>query len=260
MTTYAELLVIAQEATNIATDMLRAGEPGAITVKGDRDMATELDVAIERRLRAYLAERAPGVAFLGEEEGGPDAGDGLCWALDPIDGTVNFLHGHPLVCVSLALLANRVPVVGVIAAPFLERRYWAVQGEGAFKNGKPIRARLTNRLSDAVVAIGDYAVGEDAASRNEPRYALTRSLAAEVQRVRMHGSAAVDLAWLADGTIDAAIMLVNHPWDVSAGVIIAREAGALVLDEHGRPHTDQAAATIAVVPPLRDELLRLLPA
>jgi myo-inositol-1(or 4)-monophosphatase len=108
------------------------------------------------------------------------------------------------------------------------------------------------------VAIGDYAVGTDAAAKNAPRFALTRRLAETVQRVRMHGSAAIDLAFLAAGTVDAIIMLANNAWDVSAGVVIARESGALVLDVNGDQHAQRAAATVGVTPDLSDDLMDLI--
>ena len=109
-----------------------------------------------------------------------------------------------------------------------------------------------------MVAIGDYAVGIDAETRNRPRLALTGKLAARVQRVRMFGSAAVDLAWVAEGRIDASVMLSNTPWDTAAGVLIAREAGAVVVDLDGSPHTTNAQATIAANPKILTDLIELI--
>ena len=104
----------------------------------------------------------------------------------------------------------------------------------------------TSRLSDAIVAIGDYAVGSGAASKNRLRLALTARFAEAVQRVRMTGTAALDLAWLAEGKIDAALTLSNHPWDMAAGVAIAREAGAVVIDRDGTSHCPRSSVTLAV--------------
>jgi myo-inositol-1(or 4)-monophosphatase len=115
-------------------------------------------------------------------------------------------------------------------------------------------------LRDAVVSIGDYAVGLGAAVKNELRLAITARLAEHAFRVRMHGSAAIDLAWLADGRIDAAIIMANTPWDMTAGVAIAREAGAVVLDRDGTSYTSQSEATIAVAPALVNEVLAVLAA
>lgn len=257
--TAAALLPAAIEAVAVANDLIRSRLPGPLTAKGDRDMASELDFAVERAVRAHLRERTPGVAILGEEEGVSGDPDGeLLWALDPIDGTANLVHGMPLTGVSLGLLRHGRPVLGVIDLPFLDARYWAVQHAGAYAGDRPISASRTARLRDAVVAVGDYAVGLDADAENRLRLALTARLAGRVQRIRMLGSAAIDLAWVAEGKLDASMTMSNKPWDTAAGVIIAREAGAVVIDQDGSDHTSASAATIAVAPGVAEELLALV--
>jgi myo-inositol-1(or 4)-monophosphatase len=258
MTTYLDLLPVAQQAIDIAHEYILSHKAGRLTFKTDRDMASDVDYAVERSLREHLRQGVPDIGFLGEEDGGEPGSAGLTWALDPVDGTVNFVHGHPLVCVSLGLLDRGRPVLGVIDAPFLGTRFWAVEGNGAFRDGHPIAVSGTSSLSDAIIAIGDYAVGLDAEVRNAPRLALTSRLAATAQRVRMHGSAAIDLAWFACGSVDAMVMLSNNPWDVAAGIAIAREAGGLVLDAQGADHTADSDATIGVAPSLRDEFLAVV--
>ena len=258
MTEYAELLPVAHEAVDLARDLMRTLRPGVLTGKGDRDMASEVDFAIERKLRAFLAARTPQVGFLGEEEGTSGAADGLTWSLDPVDGTVNFVHGSPLCAISLGLIDRRQSVLGVIDLPFLGNRYAAVQGHGAFVDGERIRVSRTSELTEAVVAIGDFAVGADAAAKNAHRLAITRDLTEQAQRVRLFGSAAISLAWLAHGRIDALIMLSNKPWDTSAGVVIAAEAGARIADADGTPHTADSAATIAATEAILPSVLALV--
>lgn len=252
-------LAIAQAAVDKAAAIVRERQIGARTAKGDRDYATEADFASEDAVRAFLREATPNIPLLGEERGltGSDA-DGLLWTLDPIDGTVNYAHGVPLCAVSLALLENGTPIVGVIGLPFLATRFHATQGGGAFQDGEPISASDTTTLSEALVSIGDYAVGTNAETKNRARLALTTKLIPEVQRLRMFGSAAIDLAWVANGTTDAVVMLSNNSWDVMAGVVIAREAGAIVLGADGEPHSLNSAATIAVAPGLVPHLMRLI--
>jgi myo-inositol-1(or 4)-monophosphatase len=253
------LLPAAIEAVAIANELIRSRLPGLLTAKGDRDMASELDFAVERAVRAHLRERTPGVAILGEEEGvSGDPDSELLWALDPIDGTANLVHGMPLTGVSLGLLYEGRPVLGVIDLPFLDARYWAVEHAGAYVGDRRIAASRTAGLRDAVVAIGDYAVGVDADEKNHLRLALTEHLAGRAQRVRMLGSAAIDLAWVAEGKLDASMTMSNKPWDTAAGVIIAREAGAVVIDQDGSDHTSSSAATIAVAPGVVEELLALV--
>ncbi|GGL20792.1 inositol monophosphatase family protein [Mangrovihabitans endophyticus] len=258
MTNPADLLPIAHHAVDLATQIMRTRQPGALTAKGDRDMASDVDYAIEEHLRAFLAEKTPDIGFLGEENGTSGNTSRLTWALDPVDGTVNFIHGSPLCAISLGLIASDRPVLGVIGLPFLGGRYSAAEGHGAHLDSQPLHVSTTSDLAEAVVAIGDYAVGENAAEKNHHRFTMTQRLAATVQRIRMHGSAAIDLAWLAAGKIDAIAMLTNKPWDTAAGVIIAREAGAHITDHHGTPHTLHAPTTIATNPTLMPHLLKLI--
>jgi myo-inositol-1(or 4)-monophosphatase len=258
MSTYLDLLPIATNAVNLAAELLRTHQPGAITGKGDRDMATDLDYTIERQVRALLGDRTPAIGFIGEEEGHSGDTTDLRWALDPIDGTANFIHGSPLCGVSLGLIHHDTPVLGVIALPFLGTRYTAVQGHGAHADGQEIHVSTTAHLHGAIVSIGDYAVGDGAEDKNRVRFAHTQRLAANVQRVRMLGSAAIDLAWLAHGRTDAIITMSNKPWDMAAGVIIAREAGATIMDKDGTPHHTHSHATIAANPALIPAILRLV--
>ncbi|WP_329104872.1 inositol monophosphatase [Micromonospora sp. NBC_01699] len=249
---------MAHEAVDLARDMMRTLRPGVLTGKGDRDMASEVDFAIERKLRAFLADRTPQIGFLGEEEGTSGVGDELTWSLDPVDGTVNFVHGSPLCAVSLGLIARKQSVLGVIDLPFLGNRYSAALGHGAFADGERIHASQTADLAEALVALGDFAVGAGAAALNAPRLAITAAFAEQAQRVRMFGSAAIDLAWLAHGRLDAFVMLSNKPWDTSAGVIIAREAGARLADADGSPHTADSGATIGANEALLPAVLALV--
>lgn len=254
VTTMETLLATAVTAADHAGRIIRDRAPGELTAKGDRDYASEVDYAVERELRALLAEETPAIGFLGEEEGSSGDGAELEWTLDPVDGTINFAHGLPLCGVSLALMEGKRPILGVIDLPFLGERYTAVRSHGAQRNGEPIRVSSTSRLHDAIVNLGDYAVGDRAAERNAPRLALTAAMAAQALRVRMLGSAAIDLAWLACGRTDASVILSNKPWDVAAGIIIAREAGASVVDFDGSDHDADSTATLAAPSGMVNEL------
>ncbi|MFY1696294.1 MULTISPECIES: inositol monophosphatase family protein [unclassified Solwaraspora] len=261
MASLDDLLAVAVQAAARGAELMRTREPGRLAGKGDRDYASEVDLAVERDLRTFLAERTPHIGFLGEEEGTSGAAtDGEQWVLDPIDGTVNFAHGVPLCGVSLALVRDRRPVVGVVELPLLAARYTATAGGGAWRDGEPIRIRGAARLSDALANLGDYGVGAGSGERNAVRFALTRQVAHRALRVRMLGSAAIDLVWVADGRTDVSITLSNKPWDMAAGTLIAREAGAAVVDVDGTPHTLDSSATIAAPPPLLDEVLTMVAA
>jgi myo-inositol-1(or 4)-monophosphatase len=251
---------VAQKAVRIGHELIKTARPETVTEKADRDTFTDVDVRIEHEIRSYLAEATPDIGFVGEEEGRSDAAvdSAYVWGLDPIDGTANFVHGVPLCGVSLALMQGDRTIVAAISLPYLELHYSAVAGKGASVNGKKLSVSRTTQLSKAIVAIGDYALGEGAAEKNRQRVALTAELAAQVERVRMFGSAAHDLVWLAEGRIDGAIVLSNKPLDLAAGILIAREAGAVVRDSSGTQHTRASTHTIAAAPGIARELLSLV--
>ncbi len=254
-----KLLDVAHAAVQRGADIVRTHRRTTLTPKGDRDYTSNVDYEVERELRVMLGEATPKIAFLGEEEGSDTrAVNGLYWALDPIDGTVNFANEIPLCAVSLALIREEQPVIGVIKLPYLDRTYMAAQGYGATCDRTPISVGRPATLADAVVSIGDYAVGVDARAKNRDRLAITHALAETALRVRMLGSAAIDLAWIAQGSIGATIMLSNKPWDTAAGVILAREAGADLKDLDGTNHTMRSVATIATAPSVTDEVLALI--
>ena len=257
-TTLTGLLSVGNRAVGVAAEVIRTRRPAAVTAKGDRDRVTDVDLAVERIVRDLLAEATPGLGFLGEEEGrsGDTAGTPQTWVLDPIDGTVNYAAGSPLCAVSIALLEEGQPVLGVIDLPFLGQRYWATAGGGAFLNGEPVPAPAGPRmLGDAIVALGDFATGPDAAEQNDLQFRLARLLAGRALRIRMLGSAAIDLAWLAGGRHHASITLCNRSWDMAAGVVIAREAGATVADLDGTAYSLASGSVIAAAGPLEEELL-----
>jgi myo-inositol-1(or 4)-monophosphatase len=248
-------LAIARRAAAEAAEMIRTHAPGRLTEKGDRDPASEVDLAVERFVRDFFHNKTPEIGFLGEEEGGNSSGHELLWMVDPIDGTVNFLHGFPLCAVSLSLCDANAVVAAVIDLPFLGSQYTALLGQGAYADGKRLHVSQTSTLADALISIDQYAFGKDAERKNRLRLRLTERLAQDAQRVRILGASAIDLAWTAEGRLDACIMLGNKPWDTSAGVLVAREAGARVLDHDGAEHSQQSHSTIAVTPALETELM-----
>lgn len=258
MKDYVDLLPVAVEAARMAGDLMKSRPPGALTPKGDRDVASETDYLIELRVREFLAAKTPEIGFWGEEDGiSADNGE-LIWACDPIDGTVNFIHGIPMCAFSLGLMLAGRPILGVIRLPFLGTEYSAVENHGAFSNSRRILVSNASDISHAVVGVGDYAVGQGAEQKNQLRFAVTQQLANSVQRIRMNGSVATDLSWLAEGRLDASVTLANNPWDIAAGVVIAREAGAVVMDLDGSEHNLGSRATVAAAPGISAELLALL--
>jgi myo-inositol-1(or 4)-monophosphatase len=229
----------------------------ALIDKGDYGFATVVDLEVERLVRAHLRGEAPGIPFLGEEEGGEGLISESLWLLDPIDGTANYADGSPLCAISLALLRRGRPVLGIVAAPLLEERFVAVEGGGAFRNGARIRV-AEREFGDPLVGLSDFAFGHKHRETNRFRFAVIEALVRRSMKLRIHGSVALDLAWLAAGRLTATVALSNVPWDVSAGVLLVREAGGVVFDEAGAPHGPHAVSTLASVPAAKDTLASVI--
>jgi myo-inositol-1(or 4)-monophosphatase len=221
-------------------------------------MVSDVDVTIERQIRAALRAATPHLGFLGEEEGSHGPNAETRWILDPVDGTANFIRGMPLYAISLALVHQNSAVLGVISLPSLSRRYWAATGLGAWRDGQSIRPAATRSLREAMVAFGDFGTGRNTPEREQLDLAVLTRLAQQAQRTRVLGTSAIDLVFVADGSLDASITLANRSWDMAAGVVIAREAGAAVTDLDATAHTADSRTTIAATPAILDDVLALL--
>ena len=246
----------ADSAIELALTILHVGADGDRVYKTDRDFATETDFAIEDAVREFLARETPEVGFLGEERG-HSGNTERYWCLDPIDGTTNFTRGLPHFGVSLALIENAQPVYGTIALPAHAERYVGQSGTSNL-NGEPISVADTASLRDALVSMGDFATGTHGRSKNRRRTKMLGQLADSVGRVRMLGSAATDLAWLAAGRLDAVLIDANRPWDVAAGITLARAAGAVVSHSDGTEWTLGGPDVLAAAPRIHASLVDVL--
>lgn len=255
-----KLLLAAERAVDLgARELLRSRTRiGALIAKGDRDFATDVDLQIEREIKTSLAESAPEIPFLGEEEPGVESRVHRQWVLDPIDGTINFSRGSPLCSISLSLIEGGQPQLGIVDAPFLGERFIAVRGAGAHLNGRRIRTAEMEALHEAIVGVADFKVGAGSEVENRIHLAVLTRLAHECLRVRMLGSAALDLAWLATGRLNATLMLSNLPWDVTAGLLLVREAGGVVFDFDGTQHGEDSRFTLASAPGLAEAIREIV--
>jgi myo-inositol-1(or 4)-monophosphatase len=254
------LLLTAEHAVDQGAGILRQGRShiGALIAKGDRDFATDVDMHIESAVKASLAAATPQIPFLGEEEDGAPADGRPRWVLDPIDGTINFSKDSPLCAISLSLVLGGQPVLGIVDTPLLAERFVARQGGGAYLNGARITVSEVPGLHEAMVGLADFKVGVGSEEENRVHLALLSGLARRCLRVRMHGSAALDLAWLAAGRLHATAMLSNLPWDVTAGLLLVREAGGTVYDYDGSSHDESSRYTIASDAALVEPLGRIV--
>ncbi|MEC3974907.1 inositol monophosphatase family protein [Amycolatopsis sp. H20-H5] len=251
-------LTAAHAAIDLAVEHVLHHPPREIRYKGDREPVSEVDENVEHLVRQRLTSTgSDDVGFLGEETGTTGNRE-TYWVLDPIDGTINHQHGNPLCAIALGLVHREQPVLGVTALPFLGHRYSATDGHGAFRDDEPITSSSTTRLNEALIGFSDYGSGPDAGLRDVLCASVDHAITARAQGLRRYGSSALDLVWVADGTLDACILLGNRTWDTAAGAVIAREAGALVLDSDASPHSVLSRCAIATSPGLREELMPLL--
>lgn len=257
------LLPVALQAAATASEIIRISPPRAFVAKTGWDVGVEL--AVECAVRSRLAAETPAIGFLGaeseraeSERAGRPAAE-WAWALGPIDYTSDFARSVPLSAVTLALLHHGHPVLGVIDAPFLQKRYHAVEGRGAYLGDRRLVSHSPAELRDAVIAIGEYPAGHASDRRSQLRLAAAVQLTPRVHRVRMLGTAVLDLAWVAEGQRDASVALGHQQWGIAAGVIIAREAGATVVEDgSGDDSGAGPAATIAGSAPLIAQLSPLI--
>jgi myo-inositol-1(or 4)-monophosphatase len=237
------ILPITENIARGAGAILREGVANMTQVhiqykSSDVDPVTEYD----RRSEAYIVQRLreafPGHAIVGEEGGAYDIdiaayGPRYEWRVDPLDGTVNFAHGVPIFAVSLGLLIDDVPSVGVVYNPMTDELFAAERGAGATLNGKPIRVSQIANFKQALLSTG---FPYDRATSPINNYQNFIAFKREVQAVRRLGAAALDLSFVACGRFDAYWELKIQPHDIAAGMLIVREAGGMATDFVG--HTD----------------------
>jgi myo-inositol-1(or 4)-monophosphatase len=202
-----------------------------VSRKGPGDFVTAADMRAEQVLYDELARARHGYSFLMEERGiieGPDKSH--FWIVDPLDGTMNFMHGIPHFAISIGLQREGELVAGLIYNPANGDVFTAEKGKGAFLNDRRIRVAARSNLEECVVVTGIPHRGRS--DHAEYLQGLGRVMA-QVSGIRRSGSAALDLAWLAAGRYDGFWEMNLHPWDMAAGIVLVREAGGFVTDLGG---------------------------
>ncbi len=248
------VLALAQTAARAAAAAHRAAQDSGVlhvNLRTAHDVKLAADVEAERIICDLLHARRPGDGILAEERGAGALDAPGVWIIDPLDGTVNFSHGHPHFAISIAWAWQRVTQIGVIYDCRRDEMYTAVRGSGAYCNGRPIHAAATARPGDAMLAIG--------LGKHDPAHAaahaLTR-LAPVVQKLRISGAAALDLAFTASGRLDAYSENPIFLWDIAAGALLVEEAGGVCLQWHtGQP---ARRVCLAAAPGIAAALLDLL--
>ncbi|WP_406422448.1 inositol monophosphatase [Streptomyces sp. NBC_00873] len=258
----SELLGLALEAARRAGALLRDGRPADLGVAATKsspiDVVTEMDIAAEKLITGFLAERRPRDGFLGEEGASSAGSSGIRWVIDPLDGTVNYLYGLPTWAISIAAERDGERVVGVVEAPMRRETYHAVLGGGAYAkggaygDGTVLRTRPAPPLDQALVSTGFNYVTDVRTHQAD----VAQQLIPKLRDIRRSGSAAVDLCDVAAGRLDGYYERGLHPWDLAAGDLIAREAGARTGGRPGLPADGDL--TVAASPGVFEPLQTLL--
>jgi histidinol-phosphatase len=234
-------LQLADEADALTLDRFGALDL-RVDTKPDLTPVTDADRSAEESLRAALSTHRRDDSVFGEELGGTPAFTGRQWVLDPIDGTKNFVRGVPVWSTLIALLVDGTPVVGVVSAPALGRRWWAGDGEGAFTSfggaARPISVSRVADLGSASLSFSDLTTGWDA------RRSRFLELTDAVWRVRAYGDF-WSYCLVAEGAVDIAAEPEAKPWDLAPLDILVREAGGSFTNLQGErgPHGGSAVAT-----------------
>lgn len=251
----AELCRIARQVAREAASILMEGHRTrpAANEKARSDLVTEFDLRSERRIRELLARETPDVAIVGEEQGG--SASALTWYCDPLDGTMNFVHGHPFFCVSIGAMDAAGPVAGAVLAPALDLEWWGGRDTASFRNGSTCRVSETDRLGQALLATGFPLDRSRAPENNLPTFA---HVIQSVQGIRRCGSAAIDCCFVADGTYDAYWERSLHAWDLAAGCAIALGSGARLTSLTGGPADLTGGNVVLSNARIHDELVALL--
>ena len=227
-----------------------------VSTKRHNDFVTEVDHAAEQAVIEILQKAFPDHAILAEESGAQGKSD-YVWIIDPLDGTTNFIHGFPQYCVSIGLQHKGTVTQAVIYDPGRNELYTATRGHGAYLNDRRIRVSKRSQLSDALIGTGFPS--RDFKHLSE-YVAVMRKVMAQTVGLRRAGAAALDLAYVATGRLDAFWEMDLSPWDMAAGSLLVQEAGGLVSDFDGEGHYLERGRIVAGSPKVFTQLLQLVAA
>ncbi|KAL4386038.1 hypothetical protein GQ457_09G000950 [Hibiscus cannabinus] len=260
---HEDFLATAVDAAKKAGEVIRKGfyQTKNVEHKGQVDLVTETDKACEDLVFNHLKQHYPSHKFIGEETtaacGASELTDEPTWIVDPLDGTTNFVHGFPFVCVSIGLTIGKVPTVGVVYNPIMNELFTAVLGKGAFLNGTPIRVSSQNELVKSLLAT-EVGTKRDVLTVDTTTNRINKLLF-KVRSLRMSGSCALNLCGIACGRLDLFYEIgYGGPWDVAAGVLIVKEAGGLVYDPFGKDFEITVPKVAASNPFLKDAFVEVL--
>jgi myo-inositol-1(or 4)-monophosphatase len=224
--------------------------------KAPFDLVTEADISSQRQIAQVLFEAFPDHTLLAEEEDVvPEEGNPWRWIVDPLDGTMNFAHGNPLWCVSIALEHQGDLVVGVIHHPLNGTTHEAATGGGTTMNGRAVRVSGARSLGQSLIVTG---MPTDFESDADRLMAYMRRFSTRTHSVRRTGTSAWNLAMVASGGFDICYATAMNPWDCAAGVVLIREAGGVVTGLRGEAFTPYDFGILATNGLVHEEAMRAL--
>jgi len=252
------ILTIAVRAARKAGSIInRASLAGGLKVRSKRanDFVTQVDQAAEEAIIDTVKKAYPDHGFLAEESGASDEKAECVWIIDPLDGTTNFIHGFPQYCVSIGVRHRGAMAHAVVYDPNRNELFTASKGVGAYLNDRRIRVTRTDRLEDALVGTG-FPFRE--VGHLDDYLRMFRNVTMAASGIRRPGAAALDLAWVACGRIDAFWEIGLSPWDMAAGALLVREAGGLIGDLDGNDGYLDSGRVVATNAKLFSAFLQLL--
>lgn len=225
------------------------------TSQSREELVSEIDVLAEQRIIEELKESYPQHNFVSEEAGNAGIESDYCWIIDPLDGTHNFLHGHPHCCISIALKFKDEVVAAVVYDPLRNELFSAKRGGGAQLDGRRIRVSGVSRLKDSLLCTGfPYRSGS-----NLKRWMKSfAGLMPRAQSIHRTGSSVLDFAYVAAGRYDGFWEFGLQEWDIAAGALLVREAGGLVTDVDGGADISSTKDVIAGAPKVHEKILHLI--
>jgi myo-inositol-1(or 4)-monophosphatase len=261
-TEVASLLEVAVTCARGAGALLRERFEQTRTIEhkgaGRINLVTDADKASEALIVSRLAERFPTHRIVAEESGVRGSRGGVCWFVDPLDGTTNYAHQLPLFCVTLGVegpteTGQTALLAGVVYDPMRDELFTAGRGQGAFLNGRPLRVSEPASLDQALLCTGfPYDVHE----HPEPSVGLFGHLVRHAQGMRRLGSAALDMAWVACGRLDGFFEFGLKPWDLAGASLVIAEAGGVVTRIDGEPFDVRCGDVLAAPPSIAGALQR----
>jgi len=254
---YSRYLQVAEQAASSAGELLLSlyGKVAA-REKKPGDLVTEADSASQARIAEVILGHFPDHTILGEEDGlTADPSNPWRWVVDPIDGTINFAHGFPFWCISIALEHAGRPVVGVILDPLAGRVFRGALGHGAWVNDQPMQVSQAPTLYESLISTG---LPTNFASDAGRQLALFQAFSVGTHSVRRTGSSALNLAYVASGGLEVFYATKVHPWDIAAGIVLVEAAGGRVTDLDGGPHRLDSPRILATNGRVHDEALAVL--